>query len=249
LPKVVPSQVVEFIDRIYPHNRTTPRFHVYAGDAAVLATIVSLSDDIPDELITISGDDYTDLVHGMEALSDSVTRWNQRGGDQSPNWIKGESPISVIRTMLAKCPDQNPSPETAELAFMDDADLRDSIRIDISQASSGLHNGDWKATTVLAGAAIEALLLWAITRDRSATDSLDTKPKGPPENWRLAELIDAAISLRVIKDNTASQARLAKDFRNLIHPGRALRKKEVCDRGTALTALAAVELVVRDLTP
>jgi hypothetical protein len=226
LPKVVPSQVVEFIDRIYPRNRAEPMF----------------------DLITISGEDYTDLVHGMEALADSVTRWNQRGGDASPNWIKGQSPVAVVRAMLAKCPDQNPSPQTAELAFVDDAALRDSIRIDLSQASSGLHNGDWKASTVLAGAAVEALLLWAITRDRSAIDKLDVRPKGLPENWPLSDLIDVSVRLDVIKDNTASQTRLAKDFRNLIHPGRALRKKEVCDRGTALTALAAVELVVRDLT-
>jgi hypothetical protein len=50
-------------------------------------------------------------------------------------------------------------------------------------------------------------------------------------------------------DDTAQQARLGKDFRNLIHPGRASRLGKICDRGTALSALAAVEHVVRDLTP
>jgi hypothetical protein len=33
---------------------------------------------------------------------------------------------------------------------------------------------------------------------------------------------------------TAIQARLAKDFRNLIHPGRAQRTNEVCDKAAAL---------------
>jgi hypothetical protein len=45
-----------------------------------------------------------------------------------------------------------------------------------------------------------------------------------------------------------TQADLARDFRNLIHPGRAQRTGADCDRGTALTALAAIELVVRDLS-
>lgn len=43
--------------------------------------------------------------------------------------------------------------------------------------------------------------------------------------------------------------RLAKDFRNLIHPGAAQRLAQNCDRATALSAVAAVEHVVRDITP
>ena len=47
----------------------------------------------------------------------------------------------------------------------------------------------------------------------------------------------------------ATQTRLAKDFRNLIHPGRAQRQGQTCDRATALSAVAAVEHIVRCLTP
>jgi hypothetical protein len=36
---------------------------------------------------------------------------------------------------------------------------------------------------------------------------------------------------------------------HLIHPGRAIRIGQACDRGTALSALAAVELIARDLKP
>lgn len=53
----------------------------------------------------------------------------------------------------------------------------------------------------------------------------------------------------VIHDDTVKQASLPQNFRNLIHPGRAQRMKVKCDRGTALSALAAVEFIVRDLTP
>jgi hypothetical protein len=48
------------------------------------------------------------------------------------------------------------------LQFIPDQDLRDSIRRDICAANQALHNGKWKAATVLAGAAIEALLHWKL---------------------------------------------------------------------------------------
>jgi hypothetical protein len=247
MPKVVPSQVVALIDRAYPAAKTIPNFKVYSADAAILSAIVSLADEIPDELVTISGEDYTDLVHGLEALAHSVDFWRERGGDDPPRAIKGKSPVTVVRDALAKCPDQNPSPATTQLSFVTDAALRDSIRLDISVATSALHNGEWKAATVLAGAAVEALLLWAIQNDPKLA-SLNPKPSGAPETWVLADLIDVAARLNLIKGNTLAQGSLAKNFRNLIHPGRSQRLHETCDKGAALAALAAIELVVRDLT-
>jgi hypothetical protein len=64
----------------------------------------------------------------------------------------------------------------------------------------------------------------------------------------LIELIEVALHLDLVTPETATQARLGKDFRNLIHPGRAARLGQKCDRATALFALAAVEHVVRDLS-
>ncbi len=102
----------------------------------------------------------------------------------------------------------------------------------------------------MAGSAIEALLLSAIQRPsvKAKLANLTDRPKGGPEHWDLHDYIKIAERLSLIKANTATQARLTQGFRNLIHPGRAQRTAEKCDRGTALTALAGVELVVRDLT-
>jgi hypothetical protein len=163
--------------------------------------------------------------------------------------IKGKSPVAIIRDVLSNCPDQNPSPATAELAFITDGALRDSIRNDISTATSSLHNGEWKGATVLAGGAAEALLLWKIQSDsKQLYKLLPKKPSGQPENWVLGDFIDVAERLDFIKSATAAQARLAKDFRNLIHPGRAQRTGQACTLGTAYTALAAVDHIVRDIS-
>lgn len=116
---------------------------------------------------------------------------------------------------------------------------------------------------MLAGSATEALLLWAIQeaeRHKPGTiptavaallkaRTLPKKPSTNPEQWSFIELIEVAHQLKRISDDTATQARLAKDFRNLIHPGRARRLGQICDRATAFSGLAAVEAVVRDLTP
>jgi len=59
----------------------------------------------------------------------------------------------TLRDLLARCPDEAPSPSIAELSFIQDTNLRDSIRSDISAANRALHDGQWKAATVLAGAA------------------------------------------------------------------------------------------------
>jgi hypothetical protein len=143
--------------------------------------------------------------------------------------------------------------------FVTDAELRDSVRLDISAANRDAENGEYKGATVLAGSATEALLLWAI-QERTIkgtiaasvaalvkASTLSRQPKPNPDQWDFIELIAVAQHLKLIGDETATQCRLCKNFRNLIHPGRAKRLDQVCDRGTALAALAAVELVVRDL--
>ena len=75
------------------------------------------------------------------------------------------------------------------------------------------------------------------------------KPENQIDRWTLDTYIEVALGLKIIDENTAKQARLAKDFRNLIHPGRAQRVKQKCDRATALSAAAAMEHIIRRLTP
>ena len=43
--------------------------------------------------------------------------------------------------------------------------------------------------------------------------------KSQPESWHLSEYISVASELGIIKPQTETQVKLAKNFRNLIHPG------------------------------
>jgi hypothetical protein len=244
MPQPVPSQIVALIDRNLTHINA-PAGGVTHSTVGVFAAVARLVDETPPELLTISGTDYDDLVCGVEAIRTVITFWEQKGiGVVGQPSVGAKKALDLVRTALSKCPDQIPSPATADLTFIADVDLRNSIRLDISTATSALHNREWKASTVLAGSAAEALLLWAI----SNSPNLASVPNSASlDNWSLGQYITTAEKLGLIKGNTATQARLAQNFRNLVHPGRSQRLGEACDRGTALTALAAVEHIVRDL--
>ena len=108
---------------------------------------------------------------------------------------------------------------------------------------------------MLAGSIVEALLLWAIQQREEAdyqkalNDAVAKKIVGRPrypslEKWDLVHYIAVAEELQQISADIAKLARLTKDFRNLIHPGRVQRTSEACSRGTAMTALGAVERVI-----
>lgn len=247
MARVVPTQIIDLIDqtqKIFGLRSPSVNF----DSVARLTAIVHLIDNLPSELLTISGTDYSNLVCAVEAIRNSVTLWYHRNASGiGISKIRDKDVLQVLRDALEKCPDQNPSPMTTELAFIEDGPLRNSIRLDISAATNALHNGEWKAATVLAGSASEALLLWAIQKSPDLS-TLEEKPKGPPERWDLAEYITVATSFKLIKGSTENLTQIAKDFRNLIHPGRVKRLGQVCDRATALTALAAVESIARDLS-
>lgn len=231
-----------------------------------LAALVKLVESVPDEVLVLEPRRYAELTASVAYLRGIADVFQaSRAPTALALRLQGfnQNPIALIRGAMAACPDEAPASETTELSFIGDDGLRQSIRLDISGANRDLTQGEWKGATVLAGSAIEALLLWALQewekhkpgeRGAAATELLGSKtlthqPDANPERWDLHEYVEVAAHLGIIKPDTATLVRLAKGFRNLIHPGRALRLGEKCDRATALGALAAVEAVVRDLTP
>ncbi len=169
----------------------------------------------------------------------------------------GQHVLSLLRACLAKCPDAAPAAQTVGLQFIADAAYREQLRTDISTAYSAERNGEWKAATVLSGSVVEALLLWALEQANAAQVTaaatvaaqagFQIVPGAPLVSWTLAQYIEIARRMTLINDDTAMQADLTRDFRNLVHPGRAIRLGQQCNRATALSALAGIEHVVNDL--
>jgi hypothetical protein len=146
-------------------------------------------------LLTLDSPEYSTLRICITAIKAQIDRWHACG-DHPFSHIAGLprlSPVTLIRRILEKCHDDAPTPGTTELAFVTDADLRESIRRDISAASRDLTNGEWKGATVLAGSAVEALPLWALQEMESktpgslaaVTKTMTKGPSGPPDSWDL----------------------------------------------------------------
>ena len=260
---VMPSQVVEWIAARFdftegewegtPSGRTVSYHQKFD-----VTSLVELVDSIPRHLFVLDSDQSGKLVSAMGILRSAVRTWEnipQASGSaiEGMAQFSGLHPITVIRQALSHCPDEAPSPDTTGLEFIEDPGLRESIRLDISTANIDLANGESKAATVMAGAAIEALLLWVLqehteqAQRAQATAEIDIRPPSDLERWDLWQMIAIVGHLDILRPDTLTQAKLAQNFRNLIHPGRSTRLGQTCDRGTALSAVAAIEHVSRDL--
>ncbi len=261
MSRVVPSQVVAVINKLFPSliaqkDNSAQEITLDYGHLYPVSAIATLADQVPQELITLNPDDYVAYTASLAAIKSAVEVWTVRGnvtiGNLAP--IRGLSrlnPIMVIRCYLEKCPDEFPAASVPCMLFINDDALRESIRIDVSTAEQAFKNGEWKASTILAGSAIEALLLWKLKQE----DMNILKAKitfanvAELEKWNLHTLLEASKVMGIIGDQTCTQTALAKDFRNLIHPGRALRLQQKCTKATALSALASLEHVIEDITP
>lgn len=268
MPRVVPSDVVKAIDRMFPQMAENPtvRPSVSADSVPLIGALVSLVEAVPNDLLVLDPGQYAELTASTAFLRTLPVRFQASRGSQVAHMsMTGfeHNPIAMVRAAMTACPDEAAGTGTVLLTFIVDVALRDTIRLDLSAANQSLANGEWKGATVLAGAAVEALLLWALQEHEeqhsgSAAGAVNelvaakvmARPRDAhPETWELQHYIPVVRHLGLITTDTVTQATIAKNFRNLIHPGRAARLGQKCDRGTALSALAAVELVVRDLTP
>jgi hypothetical protein len=246
LPRVVPSQVVPFIEAKFPWIGPGQPPAPYA-DRGAMRGLVRLIDKIPEELLVLGASDYAELVVAVGVLD---IGWQETGPGREYAALE-RSAIRTLHRIMQLCPDDYPPAATTEPAFITDDELRKELHRDIGEVNRALQNGEWKATTVLAGSIVEALLLWAVQNRKTPTEvaaaARTQAITQPIERWGLAELVKVAHHLGLISDGTKAAADQAREFRNLIHPGRAQRLAAKCNRSTALIGVGAIEAVIVDL--
>lgn len=267
MARVVPSQVVELLDLVFPWAATQKpdeTMRIRPEHDGNLAGLVAMVSAIPEDLITLPPNDASKFNLALWTIRAQLDSWRAHGKTGSLERITGvdkRNPVTVLRECLAKCPDEPIASTSNELSFVKDNDLRMSLLADLSAVSRALNNGEWKAATVLSGSLLEALLLWAVSKVKSndatafnaavsratARGLNNKKPPNDLDQWVLHHLIEVTFDIGIIATETATQARLAKDFRNLIHPGRSTRLATSCSIGTAMAARAAVEFTTLDL--
>src|ERR1051325_11358703 len=156
MPKLVPTIVVSVIDQLFPptdFQGDNPTELNYTHMTSVTA-VLELVRDIPIDLVTISSERYAAYLATIAALTSRARVWETIGNTlpirTMPGLVPPRSPIYIVRSTLVDCPDKLPSPKTAELKFIPDKELRNSVRLDISSINSDLSNQEWKSATVLA---------------------------------------------------------------------------------------------------
>ena len=131
------------------------------------------------------------------------------------------------------------------------------IGIDVDAVRIDLQSGEWKGATVLAGSCCEALLLYGLQeRERRSLGAITTsvaavtwKGRGPnaadptDQSWNLFCYTAVAHEMTLISNSTKNELDTARDYRNLIHPAKAIREKVTCDRGTAYVSAGAMRIM------
>ena len=260
---VVPSRAVSVISNLFPNASDGCAGNFPFNAMSDLKSVLVLLNKIPEELLVLNDEDYANFLVAQTELQ-IASEWLIAKGHPDPeemqpgwNYAAGRNPIDRIVKILRQCPDEYPAPSTTELLFIKDDALRESIRLDVGATYRALNNNEWKAATVLGGAAIEALLHWRLTEPQPTQTEISaavtalkaaTQFKAPTsrDDWVLAHFIPVAEKLKLIKPHTAKAADLARNFRNLIHPGAGVRMNQLCDIATAHSAIAALEHVIRD---
>ena len=222
--------------------------------------IIRLIRRIPSELITVPVEKYVELEQAIETIEQNLALLSREQYKFQISAVAGtdKSAVQVIYHVLEECSDAFPASSNVNLAFIGDSNIRENVSFEIGAVESAFRNSRWTAATVLAGGAIESLLLWRVTQfskieiEGSITvlrtgGRLKNKPGDDIREWHLPELIEVAAQLKVLEERTSIEARQSKDFRNLIHPGRVLRYGMRCSRGTACASLAALDFVVEDI--
>ncbi len=261
MPRIVPSQIVVLIDMLFPNLDTSKKKEIVISskDRISVATIVELIDKLSIDKYPLNSGQYIKILYGLTGLKQIIEIWktNPQTSIQSYLGTNATNPILMIRKALDKCPDEFISPESSKLEFVKDDEWRNNLELDISSMERALSNGEWKASTIIAGSIIEALLLWALDgrEKRKVTDTatrlknssiINTQPSSL-NDWSLHHYIEVARAMGIISERTKTETNQAKNFRNLIHPGREIRKNQKCSRATTLSAVSAVEFVIEDL--
>lgn len=251
MPIILPSQIVEAIDDLFgPTRNEIYSQAITAQKRAEVHALLLLLDQLPPQVIDLPFREYLEFTRCRAVLATALPRWAV--GDVNPvRDVYGKDPVERIRRLMKECRDEQPPPEP-ELPFIADLDTRVGIQDRIHAAWTDFNAREWMGATVFAGGALEALLLWALKQ----SDSSDSESAGRLDNGRrkislekmhLTELIDEATKMQLISADAANQARLAKDARNLLHPGKVARSGVAFSKASALTGLAGVYRAIDDL--
>lgn len=130
----------------------------------------------------------------------------------------------------------------ANFEYIRDEGFRRSLEADYAEMNATLAASAWKAVHVLAGSIVEAVLIDYLVE--VAEKSNDQNAREAALKADLAYAITACKDAGILTEKTAALSSVIREYRNLIHAGRAMRLSETVDEQSAQVAVALTEMVV-----
>lgn len=157
---------------------------------------------------------------------------------------------SAVGKLKAAIDASEPTPifQEQDFKFVTDPEIRKILARDYEEIQRALVSNCWKSVIILAGSAIEAILLDLLERDPAKARASTKAPREPDlKKWDLADLIKVSVDLKLVTDGIEKLSNPIREYRNLIHPGNEIRKKLKFDAGEARIAFEVLGIVCRDL--
>jgi len=126
--------------------------------------------------------------------------------------------------------------------FIADSRFRTLLTRDYLELQKCLKNEASKSVLILSGSILEAAL-----SDFFIQFPIDGKSESSILKSNLGTLIDIAESEKIITSKEKNLATVVKDYRNLIHPGKEIRKDEKFNSESATIAAKVVDIILKSI--
>jgi hypothetical protein len=263
MPRVFPSQIAGYLAATFKRRDESHLHHTaMQQNIGAISGFIRLYDQLPHELLRLREEEYAELVAAFETVRFGVDQFRLNTRIESLYPISGaQGALATVWKLIETLPDEVPA-TSHDLAFIGDPDLREMVQLDISAISVDLQSGEWQGATIFAGSCCETLLLYALQTVEarqngsiaSAVGAIKWGHRQSPDplnltgtSWNLSLYSEVSEHLKVISTTTRSEVDRSRDYRNLIHPAKAIREQVTFDRGTAFIGVGALEHVIRDL--
>lgn len=126
--------------------------------------------------------------------------------------------------------------------FISDDLFRHNLESDFTELEKALSGMLNKSVLILAGSIVEAILI-----DYLISLEIDGLSKEKLLKWDLNTTVAKCFELDIISEKSKNLSDVIRDYRNLIHPGKAIRTKSFPDVNDAVVAKALVEIIIKEV--
>jgi len=166
------------------------------------------------------------------------------GGEMSG--VEGADTEDVFLNQEFKIPNLHKLPVESQIATI--------IEQRLSEALSALKAGAFLSVIFMCGSVLEGILLGAARSNPEKFNRASTSPKTkegkvkPLHEWSLAQLIDTACEVGLLKLDVKKFSHILRDFRNYIHPYEQLASGFSPDQHTAKVCFQVLKAAIASLT-